>query len=230
MSKTDVGETLREMWDTRPARPRDDRQVAGVAAGIARRYDIDPVLVRVGFVVAAFSGIGAALYIAGWVLLPDEPADPAAPRAEPAAHLAHRRARHRRRDHHGHGVRGQRPGRCLLPLLVVAGLLLPAAPQPRRPRTRGRRQRPTVAAAAAAAGAVAGEGRQRSGRAVPSRRGSARLGPAGRRAVRLGPARARPRARRRRRRAGCPVTPVTLGVALLAGGLTALMLLAGALT
>ncbi|GAA1243614.1 PspC domain-containing protein [Pseudonocardia aurantiaca] len=72
-------DTLREMWETRPARPRNDRQVAGVAAAIARRYDIDPVLVRVGFVVAAFSGIGAALYIAGWILLPEEPAVPGAP-------------------------------------------------------------------------------------------------------------------------------------------------------
>jgi len=60
-------------WETRPARPREGRQIAGVSAAIARRYDIDPVLVRVGFVVAAFYGIGAALYIAGWVLLPDEP-------------------------------------------------------------------------------------------------------------------------------------------------------------
>src|SRR6476660_2838625 len=73
MNTTDVRGTLREMWETRPARPRDDRQIAGVAAAIARRYDIDPVLVRVGFVVAAFYGIGAALSIAGWVLLPDEP-------------------------------------------------------------------------------------------------------------------------------------------------------------
>ncbi|OLT13574.1 hypothetical protein BJF78_21905 [Pseudonocardia sp. CNS-139] len=72
-------DTLREMWETRPARPRDDRQIAGVASAIARRYDIDPVLVRVGFVVAAFSGIGAALYIAGWILLPEEQAVPGAP-------------------------------------------------------------------------------------------------------------------------------------------------------
>lgn len=79
MNGTDVQNTLREMWDTRPARPRDDRQVAGVAAAIARRYDIDPTLVRVGFVVAAFTGIGAALYIAGWFLLPEDPADPADP-------------------------------------------------------------------------------------------------------------------------------------------------------
>jgi phage shock protein PspC (stress-responsive transcriptional regulator) len=77
MNTTDVRGTLREMWETRPARPRDDRQIAGVAAGIARRYDIDPVLVRVGFVVAAFFGIGAALYIVGWLVLPDTPADPA---------------------------------------------------------------------------------------------------------------------------------------------------------
>ena len=59
MNGSDVHITLREMWETRPARPRDGRQIAGVAAAIARRYDIDPVLVRVGFVVAAFYGIGA---------------------------------------------------------------------------------------------------------------------------------------------------------------------------
>jgi phage shock protein PspC (stress-responsive transcriptional regulator) len=60
MNGSDVHTTLRDMWVTRPARPRDGRQIAGVAAAIARRYDIDPVLVRVGFVVAAFY-IGAAL-------------------------------------------------------------------------------------------------------------------------------------------------------------------------
>jgi phage shock protein PspC (stress-responsive transcriptional regulator) len=79
MNTTGVHGAFREMWETRPARPRDDRQIAGVAAAIARRYDIDPVLVRVGFVVAAFFGIGAALYIAGWIVLPDTPADPAVP-------------------------------------------------------------------------------------------------------------------------------------------------------
>lgn len=67
----DVQATLREMWETRPARPRDDRKIAGVASAIARRYDIDPTLVRIGFVVAAFYGIGFLLYLAGWILLPD---------------------------------------------------------------------------------------------------------------------------------------------------------------
>ena len=83
MDTTDVRSAFREMWETRPARPRDDRQIAGVAAAVARRYDIDPTLVRVGFVVAAFFGIGAALYIAGWIALPDTPADPSAPQSRP---------------------------------------------------------------------------------------------------------------------------------------------------
>jgi phage shock protein PspC (stress-responsive transcriptional regulator) len=75
MDATEVRGTLHEMWETRPSRPRDDRKVAGVAAAIGRRYDVDPVLIRVGFVVAAFSGIGVPLYIAGWIVLPDGPAD-----------------------------------------------------------------------------------------------------------------------------------------------------------
>lgn len=72
---------LWEMWRTRPTRPRQNRHIAGVAAGIARRYGIDPVLVRVGFVVTAFYGVGAVLYIAGWLALPEDPAD--GPRAHP---------------------------------------------------------------------------------------------------------------------------------------------------
>lgn len=86
MDQTDVRGTLREMWVTRPARPREGRQVAGVAAAIGRRYAVDPVLVRVGFVVAAIYGIGLALYLAGWLLLPggdDIPADRRTARPRP---------------------------------------------------------------------------------------------------------------------------------------------------
>lgn len=79
MNGMDVQGTFRDMWETRPARPRQDRQLAGVASAIGRRYDIDPTLVRVGFVVTAFLGVGALLYIAGWATLPEEPASPTAP-------------------------------------------------------------------------------------------------------------------------------------------------------
>ncbi|SDE90579.1 PspC domain-containing protein [Pseudonocardia oroxyli] len=97
LDTADVGSTLRDMWETRPARPRRDRKVAGVAAAIARRYDIDPVLVRVGFAVAAVYGIGIAFYVAGWLLLPsaeeDDPLDGAGTRSAghsigPAAWIA----------------------------------------------------------------------------------------------------------------------------------------------
>jgi signal transduction histidine kinase len=45
--------------------------VAGVAAGIARRLGIDPLIVRVAFIVAsAAGGTGLAIYLLGWALLP----------------------------------------------------------------------------------------------------------------------------------------------------------------
>ena len=79
MNSSDVTLTLKDMWATRPTRPRQDRKIAGVGAAIARRYDLDPVLVRVGLVAAAFTGVGVALYILAWGLLPGEPADGSAP-------------------------------------------------------------------------------------------------------------------------------------------------------
>ncbi|MDT7579778.1 MAG: hypothetical protein QOK35_1042, partial [Pseudonocardiales bacterium] len=79
MNSSDVTVTFKDMWQTRPTRPRHDRKIAGVGAAIARRYDLDPVLVRVGLVAAAFTGVGVALYILAWGLLPGEPADGSAP-------------------------------------------------------------------------------------------------------------------------------------------------------
>jgi signal transduction histidine kinase len=47
--------------------------LAGVAAGIARRLGIDPLIVRVGFIAAsAAGGLGLALYLLGWALMPGE--------------------------------------------------------------------------------------------------------------------------------------------------------------
>ena len=50
-----------------------DRKVAGVAGGLARHLDVDPVILRVAFVVLAFfGGAGLILYGACWLLLPEE--------------------------------------------------------------------------------------------------------------------------------------------------------------
>ncbi|HWN32820.1 MAG TPA: PspC domain-containing protein [Pseudonocardia sp.] len=73
---TEPRATLHAIWLTRPSRRQSDRKIAGVAAAIARRYDIDPVLVRIAFVVAAFYGVGILLYLAAWVTLPTDPRDP----------------------------------------------------------------------------------------------------------------------------------------------------------
>jgi phage shock protein PspC (stress-responsive transcriptional regulator) len=55
----------------RLTRRPDDRIIAGVASGLADYLGLDPVLVRVGFVVLAFAGgVGIVLYGALWLLAP----------------------------------------------------------------------------------------------------------------------------------------------------------------
>ncbi|MDL5155519.1 PspC domain-containing protein [Actinomycetospora termitidis] len=73
---TDVASVARGVWETRPARRQEDTKVAGVAGAIARRYALDPTLVRVAFVVWAIVGGGVLLYLLGWLVLPSDPADP----------------------------------------------------------------------------------------------------------------------------------------------------------
>ena len=56
-------------------RSRTERMVAGVAGGVAERFDLDPALVRVLWVVLIFlsGGIFLLLYIAMAVLVPETP-------------------------------------------------------------------------------------------------------------------------------------------------------------
>jgi phage shock protein PspC (stress-responsive transcriptional regulator) len=68
-----IEDTVKDFWTHRPRRPRRGRKVAGVASGIANRYRIDPVLVRVAFVVGAiYGGAGVLLYLLGWLFLPEQ--------------------------------------------------------------------------------------------------------------------------------------------------------------
>ena len=54
-------------------RPRDDRMIAGVCAGIARRFNIDPTVVRIAFIASLFlPGPQILIYLAAWLLMPDE--------------------------------------------------------------------------------------------------------------------------------------------------------------
>lgn len=54
-------------------RSPEHRMVAGVAAGVADWLDVDVTAVRAGFAVLALAGgLGLPLYLAGWLLLPEE--------------------------------------------------------------------------------------------------------------------------------------------------------------
>ena len=57
-------------------RTDEERMVAGVAGGLADYFDVDPTIVRIGFVALAFlGGLAVPLYLAGWLLIPEEGAD-----------------------------------------------------------------------------------------------------------------------------------------------------------
>jgi phage shock protein C len=61
------------MQNKRITRSRNDRVLAGVASGLAAYLNIDPVLVRLGFLaLTLINGLGVLLYLVLWVLLPNE--------------------------------------------------------------------------------------------------------------------------------------------------------------
>lgn len=63
------------MIQARLLRRNDDRRIAGVCAGLARRFKLDPTIVRVGWVVATvFTGFlpGIVLYALCAILIPEE--------------------------------------------------------------------------------------------------------------------------------------------------------------
>jgi signal transduction histidine kinase len=94
----------RHSW--RPVRSSTDRVIAGVAGGLAEQLRIDPVVIRLAFIVLAFAGgFGALLYGLLWLVGIDAPPSTAASRAEAA----------RRTDE---------PRHVLAVALVVAGTLL----------------------------------------------------------------------------------------------------------
>ena len=57
-------------------RSGDDKMLAGVAGGIARYLNVNVTLVRVIIAaLALFSGAGAAVYLAAWLLIPADGED-----------------------------------------------------------------------------------------------------------------------------------------------------------
>ncbi|WP_102191603.1 PspC domain-containing protein [Microbacterium aurantiacum] len=54
-------------------RPRGDRVIAGVCAGIARRFDMKPSTVRIlSVILVLFAGLSLWAYILLWIVMPNE--------------------------------------------------------------------------------------------------------------------------------------------------------------
>ena len=67
------------MTTEQPTAPRllrrrgDDRVLGGVASGLADYFNVDPLLIRIGFVgLMVFNGLGLGLYLLAWLLVPTD--------------------------------------------------------------------------------------------------------------------------------------------------------------
>jgi phage shock protein C len=73
---TDLQDEPARYAPQRLRRPVSDRMVAGVAAAVADYLDVDVTIVRIVMAVLTVAGgAGVALYVAGWLLIPEEGAD-----------------------------------------------------------------------------------------------------------------------------------------------------------
>ena len=51
-------------------RNKKNGKIAGICAGIGDYFDIDPVIVRLLFLLALFLGGGLIVYIIAWIIVP----------------------------------------------------------------------------------------------------------------------------------------------------------------
>lgn len=80
------GEAREGTGTTRLHLSKSDRKIAGVCGGLGEFLNVDPILFRATFVVLAFvGGFGIVLYIALWLVMPEDPtvALPAPDRNQP---------------------------------------------------------------------------------------------------------------------------------------------------
>ena len=70
---TEAPTTAQEPAPRHLVRPRDDRVIAGVCAGIARYFRIDPLIVRIAAVALLFvGGLSLIAYLAALALVPED--------------------------------------------------------------------------------------------------------------------------------------------------------------
>ena len=73
MSDTLDHTTIDEAPARRLVRPQDGRWLGGVAAGLGRYFDVNPLVYRIAFAALALvGGTGLLLYLAAWLVIPGE--------------------------------------------------------------------------------------------------------------------------------------------------------------
>jgi phage shock protein C len=77
MNTTSANQQASNQTQPQPlTRPVHDRMLAGVGAGVARYLGVDVTAVRIVLVVlAVIGGAGIPIYLAGWLLIPEEGAE-----------------------------------------------------------------------------------------------------------------------------------------------------------
>jgi phage shock protein PspC (stress-responsive transcriptional regulator) len=87
MDTTDTLHTHRAL-----VRPKEERWLGGVAAGLGRYFDLNPAVYRIAFVALAFAGgTGILLYLAAWLVIPEEGAADSIAASELRKHRDHPR-------------------------------------------------------------------------------------------------------------------------------------------
>jgi phage shock protein PspC (stress-responsive transcriptional regulator) len=76
----------------RLTRPREDRWLGGVSAGLGAYFDLSPTIYRIAFVALALAGgTGVLLYVAAWLVIPEAGAADSIASAELKKHRDHPR-------------------------------------------------------------------------------------------------------------------------------------------
>ena len=87
MSSTTFGQVHTSMAHQGLVRPQHDRLLAGVCAGLGRRFGLDPWPARLLFllVLLVLPGSQIVIYAVLWIVMPSEQTVPVAATAQPAA-------------------------------------------------------------------------------------------------------------------------------------------------
>lgn len=63
-----MGEEVKRLY-----RSRDERMIAGVCGGLGKYLSVDPTIIRILFIIFAFTGGGFLAYLIMLLVVPEEP-------------------------------------------------------------------------------------------------------------------------------------------------------------